>query len=424
MKIMIKQKGVIILLLILLSISTARSQSDFIWGKQSGSNREEYVLNHVTDRNKNIYVTGKTTGVISKQNLGRNDGFIIKIDSLNNTIWSRQFGTSEEEDILWSAIDDKGCVYITGSTRGDLSGKNSGKEDIFVVKYNPEGQLQWTKQFGTDSTDIANGIYADTRGYVFITGTTKGILGKSSFGKTDGFIMKLDANGQNIFTNQFGTAGDDYSLAVTGDGDTMIFVCGSTWGDIGAKNSGMLDAFTGSFNDKGEIIKFTQFGTGGFDMALQLTTDDKKNLYIGGSTSGDLAISQIGDGDCFLTKINSKGDIVWSTQFGTKNHDGVRGIAFNRNVSDNILVSGIMHLAPSYAFIRMYKPDGNLLWERNFSARGANSGTSGKDVTLDDDGNIYHLGLTAANLFGTLSGESDFYLVKLGLDRIYMNSKK
>ena len=417
----LKLQSVIVFFMLAIIADSAKSQSNFIWGKQFGTAQEEYVLNHVADQSGNIYVSGKTVGVMDGQNFGKNDGFITKIDSLGNTIWTKQFGTSEDEDILWSALDNKGSVYITGTTKGALADKNFGKENVFVVKYNPEGQMEWAKQFGTDSTDVGGGIYADNKGFIYITGSTNGTMGQASFGKTDGFIMKLDADGNKLFTTQFGTATDDRCIAIAGDGKSTLYVCGSTWGDISGKNKGMIDAYMGSFTDKGEILKFTQFGTDGFDMALQLIPDDEMNVYVGGSTSGNLGCDQIGEGDCFLTKINPTGDIVWSNQFGTKNHDGIRGIAFNKKISDHILVSGILNLPPSNAFIRMYKKDGSLLWERNFVAKGMNGDTSGKDVGMDNQGNIYHLGLTKANLFGSHIGEGDVYLVKLGLDKIFMN---
>ena len=85
-------------------------------------------------------------------------------------------------------------------------------------------------------------------------------------------------------------------------------------------------------------------------------------------------------------------------------------------LSDNILVSGILNLPSAQEFIRMYNREGGLLWERNFIAKGKFLATSGKDVSITNDGNINHMGLTGANLFGTLIGGSDIYLVKLGLD--------
>lgn len=78
-----------------------------------------------------------------------------------------------------------------------------------------------------------------------------------------------------------------------------------------------------------------------------------------------------------------------------------------------------MNLPPGQAFIRMYGYDGKLLRERKFTATGNNTGTSGKDVSLDDKAIICHVGLTGGNLFGTMSWEGDVYLVRTGLDAIF-----
>ena len=158
MKTLITRQAVVIILALTLMANHVKSQTNFIWGKQFGSDKDEYALNHVIDNNGNIYIAGKTNGIMNGKNYGQNDGFITKIDSLGNIIWSRQFGSDGDEDIQWSAIDNTGCVYITGSTTGALKDKNFGKEDFFIVKYNPQGELEWEKQFGTDSADISKGI--------------------------------------------------------------------------------------------------------------------------------------------------------------------------------------------------------------------------------------------------------------------------
>lgn len=221
-----KNRVILIILSLIILNNNAKSQTDFIWGKIFGSEKNDYVLNHVMDANGNIYVAGKTTGTIDTRNFGKNDGFLTKIDSAGAILWSRQFGTPEEEDVQWCAIDNSGNVYITGSTTGDLNGKNFGKEDIFVVKYSSGGEMLWEKQFGTDSTDIAKGIYTDKVGNVYLTGFTEGKLGKVSFGKTDCFIMKLDNYGNQLFVTQFGTPQDDYCYSVTGGPGSDILVCG------------------------------------------------------------------------------------------------------------------------------------------------------------------------------------------------------
>lgn len=405
---------IIISLVLLAAFRNADCQTNFVWGKQFGSFEEDYTLNHVVDKDGNIYVAGKTKGSLDGQNQGENDGYITKIDSLSNTVWTKQFGTSRNDDVQWSAIDEKGCVYITGITPGSMEGQNKGKEDIFVVKYNPDGKLAWTRQFGTDSTDMALGIYADKKGGIYIAGGTMGILGAKSFGSMDGFILKLTETGERIFVSQFGTSGNDNAVGISGNGKS-VFVAGTTWGDLGGKNLGMIDAFAGIFSEDGKPVRFIQFGTDGFDVGLQINADAENNLYVGGSTSGNLELDQLGEGDCFVTKINSGGEVEWSRQFGTPNHDGVRGVEINSKISGNILVSGVMNLPPAKTFLRMYDPKGNLLWEKIFL------GASGKDASLANNGNIYLLALTGENIFGKLIGVTDVILVKIKLDKCFMN---
>jgi len=396
-------------ILAFLIITLPSKSQEMKWGKMLGSDKEEYVLSHVADNNGNIYISGKTTGNIGGNNLGLNDGFIVKQDSSGNILWSQLFGSEVDEDIQWSAIDNTGNIYITGFTTGTLTGRQYGKEDIIIVKYTPGGALEWKKQIGTDSTDIAKGICTDQEGNIYVTGATGGKLGQIASGKNDCFIMKLDSKGNVLKTIQFGTPSDDFSNSVTPGKDKDIFVCGTTWGELQGRNNGVIDGFTGHLTSSLEKPEFHQFGTDGFDIPLVLHADKNNDLFVAGSTSGNFASEQAGEGDCFLLKMDQKGDIVWNKQFGTDHHDGARGIDINDSVSDNIFISGILNLPPERAFIRIYSKDGNMLWEKEFE------GSSGKDIIVDDKGNFTHIGLSREPLFGPLSGGADVYVVKMNL---------
>jgi len=406
------------MLMLLISAMTmnSNSQTRFIWGKQFGTEKDEYIMNHVIDKNGNIIISGKTTGSMHGKNYGSYDGFITQIDSSGSVKWISQFGTTENEDVKWSAIDDSGCIYLTGSTAGNLKGENFGQEDAFVVKYSNDGKMIWSKQFGTDSTDIGQGIFIDNNGFIYISGETKGTLGQSHFGKTDGFIMKLDAVGDPLFVFQFGTAVDDFCNSIAGN-SSSIFACGFTWGDLGSKNAGFLDCYTIQLSRQGILEGYHQFGSEGFDISMAIRVDAENNLYVCGSTSGNLGGQQMGEGDCFLARISNQGKVLWIDQFGTNKHDGARSIELNENTPDGILISGLMNLPPAQAFIRMVDKNGMLLWEKNFGNDGKEGDSSGKSVGIDRFGNLYHAGLTQANRFGPLLGGSDFYLVKLGLEK-------
>jgi hypothetical protein len=415
MKKTLNKKAFIIFLTLFTATNYATSQTNFVWGKIFGSEKDDYVLNLVNDVNGNLYIAGKTTGTIGTANIGKNDGFLTKIDSSGNILWSRQFGTPEEEDIQWCSIDKSANVYITGSTAGDLGAKNAGKEDIFIAKYDSDGKMLWTKQFGTEGSDVARGVFSDNRGNIYITGNTEGKLGQATYGKADCFIMKIDSNGNLLFTKQFGTSGDDYGYCITAGAGSDVLVCGSTCGELAGKSKGLIDVFTGQFTEKGDLMKYNQFGSEGVDIAEVINMDAEHNIYIGGMTTGNFGGQQKGEGDAFLMKVNQKGEILWNNQFGTANNDGLRAISFNTNISDNFLVSGIQNLPPANAYVRMYNKEGKMMWERIFM------GCSGKDAKFDNKGNIYHIGLTMDNPFGKKIGNSNFYLAKFKLDKEYMN---
>jgi hypothetical protein len=391
---------------------SAQTAPKIIWGHQYGSAGAEYVHNHLTDSHGNIYVSGNTTGSLGGDNRGMNDGFIVKTDSKGNVLWKVQFGTVGNEDVQWSAIDRNGNIYVTGSTTGDMAGKSHGREDIFVVKYSSGGKQMWCRQFGTDSTDVARGIYVDEKECIYLAGVTSGKLGTHLQGGMDGFVMKLNAAGEVLFTTQIGTEGYDGCDAITGDGKGNIYVCGTTFGKLGAESRGMLDVFAATVDEKGTVKRTIQFGTPSFDVATSVMADSAGNLYVGGSTAGDFAGTQAGEGDCFLTKIGMDGSLLWSKQFGTAKNDGVKAIVEDRK-HGNILVSGLMNLPPARAFVRMYTKDGTLLWEKIIAPENTDGDASGKDVSVDDRGNIIHVGLTQWQLFDKQQGESDFYIVKM-----------
>jgi hypothetical protein len=414
MKTLFKIQWIIIISLVYLT-NNLQSQTNFIWGKQYGSDQGEVAFTPVTDENGNVYVAGTTHGSISGNGFGKMDGFVTKLDSIGNILWTKQIGTPEDDAINWITIDKTGYLYVTGQTQGVLGEKNFGRDDILVAKLDNTGNILWQKQFGSDSTDMGMDISVDDAGNIFITGLTNGLLGKTAFGKMDCFIMKLDNKGNNLFTVQFGTPEDDMSNGITVDASD-IYVCGYTNGDLGGKNKGKNDAFVAKFNDKGEQVKLMQFGTDNYEGAHRILVDKEKNIYVGGSTAGDLAGKQQGKGDAFLTKLNANLDIIWTQQFGTPKWDGILGMTLNEKVSDNIIVSGCQNWPSCQSYIRMYKKDGTLVWVKQFVASAKNGGTCGKGVWLDNKGNIYHTGTTGANLFGTNQGDHDVFVVKQALD--------
>lgn len=120
----------------------------------------------------------------------------------------------------------------------------------------------------------------------------------------------MDNNGNKLYACQFGTSGDDMCWGITTDEALNIYLCGTTSGDLAEKNKGQNDAFVGKFNATGEQIKLIQFGTAGYDAASRIVVDKEKCIYTGGSTAGDLAGKQQGQSDNYIAKISEKLEIT------------------------------------------------------------------------------------------------------------------
>ncbi|RPH31692.1 MAG: hypothetical protein EHM93_12510 [Bacteroidales bacterium] len=423
MKKLIKIKWIFILSVFVCLTINIGAQTNFIYGKQFGSDKDAVAYNPVADKNGNVYIAGDTKGALAGQFFGKTDGFVSKYDSTGNTIWTKQFGTGEDDRINWLALDQIGNVYVTGYTKGVVNEKNFGKEDIIVAKFDMNGNIEWQKQFGSDSTDIGNTLYVDINGNIYVVGATKGAFDKLSFGGVDGIILKLDNKGNSIWRKQFGTPKGDECQGITGDSELNIYICGYTFGDIATQNKGSLDAFVGKFTDKGEPVKLFQFGTAAFDMASHIMLDKEQNIYIGGSTGADLNGKNQGEGDSFLSKLNKNFEMVWTQQFGTNKWDGINGIALNEQISGNIVVSGCQHWPACQSFIRIFTKDGGLVWANNYIASSKNGGTCGKGICIDNKGNIYHSGNTGGNLFKSIDKPEghDIFLIKLSMDKDQMN---
>ena len=86
---------------------------------------------------------------------------------------------------------------MTGTTYGGLDGNtSSGNHDIVLVKYNSTGTKQWTKQLGTSSDDQGLGVTTDSSGNIYVTGLTDGRLdGNTISGGSDIFLVKYNSTG-------------------------------------------------------------------------------------------------------------------------------------------------------------------------------------------------------------------------------------
>jgi hypothetical protein len=301
------------------------------------------------DLNGNKYVGGSVAG----------RPYIIKVAAAGSG-WALNFASAGS--IKSIAIDPNGNVYAAGyfygtTDFGDGPVVSSGGYDMFIVKYNSGGVLQWKKVFGSpQGADFAgdesvNAVTIDTAGNVVLVGSylDTTVFGTSKGGK-DGFIAKFTSGGTLLWYKTFGNTGtDDAATAVITDSNNNIYVTGRFSVDINLGGTtltaaGSYDIFTAKFSSSGTHLWSTRGGGGGYDTSGGITLDSSLNpIVVGdyrlranfGSTTDFIGL---GEEDIFLVKYSSTtGSHVWSRSFGSWNTDKGQGIDAE---GDDIYITG------------------------------------------------------------------------------------
>ncbi len=158
------------------------TNGDRLWDKALSSPEEDSSQDIAVDSNGNCYITGGTGGNLDgNTNAGSGDIFITKYDTNGNKQWTKLLGSSAGEKGYGISVDSNGSCYITGSTDGNLDGNtNAGESDIFISKYTVNGNKQWTKLLGSSEYEQANDIAIDSNGNCYITGNANGNLNSST----------------------------------------------------------------------------------------------------------------------------------------------------------------------------------------------------------------------------------------------------
>ncbi|MFH1654853.1 MAG: SBBP repeat-containing protein [Pseudomonadota bacterium] len=224
------------------------SSGNKLWTRLSGTAANDEATGVAVDSTGNAYVTGMTEGALDgNQHSGFSDIFVMEFDPSGNKLWTEQRGTALNDNTSAIAVDSSGNSYVCGRTEGGLSGnQNAGLTDIFLIKLDSAGNDIWTKQFGTTQNDSASGIATDMSNNIYVTGNTDGgVDNYNNMGFSDIFTAKIDpSSGNPVWIFQTGSPGGDEATGITIDSGGSIYVAGHTDDDLyGNKNAGIRDAF-------------------------------------------------------------------------------------------------------------------------------------------------------------------------------------
>lgn len=262
-------------------------------------------------------------------NHGYNDLWIIKLDPTGLLEWQRSYGGSSGDE-AWS-IDptlDGGYIVagVTLSSDGDVVGDPPGA-DCWVIKLDGNGDLEWQKALGGSGVERLYAIEQTTDGGYIMTGQTNSNNGDVSgnHGLDDVWIVKLDAMGTILWQRCLGGSNYDIAQAIQQTIDGGFVIAGwtsSNDGDVSG-NHGSADFWVVKTDTAGIIQWQSAIGGSADETAFSvLQTIDHGFIVAGWSDSNDGDVSDNqGLHDLWIVKLDVNGTLQWQAPFGGTDYD-------------------------------------------------------------------------------------------------------
>jgi hypothetical protein len=384
------------------------------WTREQRTSARDTANDVAADSLGNIFVTGETLGPLSGSSLGAGDAFLTRYDSTGDRKWTINIGSNKNDVGYGVSTDNFGNAYVAGGINGSYGLVDQATADAFVRKYDVNGNLTWARIFGTSTTDEARDVVGDALGNVFVAGLTLGNLAGTNAGNADVFVSKFNSQGDLLWSRQIGSTQFDGAAVAATDGLGNVYVAGSTTGSFGGPNSSTAeDMFVAKFDPSGNHLWTHQFGNQGQQFGDGMIVDATGNVYIAGTTSGSWGGPAGGDGnatnpyDGFLIKLDSNGDQRWLRQFGGHSYDSAGAVTID--LVGNVYVAGHSNsnlpgtdADGSDAFVLKFTPAGYLQWTTQAGPHGPDEGYA---VASDGGGNLY----TAGSVFrGSMFTPEDY----------------
>ncbi|HZD26349.1 MAG TPA: SBBP repeat-containing protein, partial [Alphaproteobacteria bacterium] len=242
------------------------SEGQELWTRQSSPYADDGALAVTTDASGNVFVAGYAGSAMdaSASYGGSTDGYVRKLDSDGNIVWTQQFGGSGADRATAIAVDGSGNVYV--------GGENSG--NAVVRKYTDNGSSAtqvWEGVAGSlNSGDAVSGLALGSNGAVYLAGTTSngsfnGSIAQAHSGGTDGFVSKLTDAGSSAsvdFTSYLGSSGTDSIKGIAvkpSSGADEIYVTGATDGALDGGAASVQDFYAAKLDATGTTAWVQQY---------------------------------------------------------------------------------------------------------------------------------------------------------------------
>ncbi len=313
--------------------------------------------------------------------------------------WTVTIGLAGSEDARSIRQTSDGGYAFLGST-SSMGGGN----DFYLVRIDACGDIVWSNNFGGTSSDLGTSMDVGSDGSFIIAGTVPPL-------PSNDYVIKTSSSGEYLFGSNFGGSPIHMVLDVTGVG-------GSGYALVGGAAPTILDPPDVHFIKANSVLGSfwsKTIGGPGSDVAYSVYQTADAGYILAGRTDSYGA----GAGDFYLLKLNVIGDSLWANTYGTTGDETAFSVVETSD-SGLIVVGSSTPLGggSSDMFIVRLTSDGTESWRRTV---GGASDEVARSVQETDQGDFLVAGWT--NSYG--AGGHDFYIVKLNAtgDTLWTDTK-
>lgn len=360
----------------------------------------------------------------------RNDFWVVKLDSLRNIQWERSLGgTNEDQANKIIQTSDSGFILIgfSDSFDGDITSFH-GSRDIWVVKLDFSGNIQWQKNYGGTYSEVGTDIIEITGGFIFCgtTGSNDGDVTNlhGNPPTSDFWVVKISIQGGILWQKTFGGSNLDYASSITKAANNTYIIGGtsnSNNGDV-TGNHGNYDYWIIKIDSIGNLLWQKSFGgSSGEQLNAICNSLDGNHLISGYSASlnGDIT-GHHGNtaNDYWVVKFNSSGNLIWQKSLGGTDDDVAYGLS-STNDNGTLVIGGSRSIDgnvydhidagfPSENFwITKLDSAGNIDWSKSLAADSSGNAKGISGIQISTSCYVF------AGNAGGVNFSQDYWIIKL-----------
>jgi len=305
--------------------------------------------------------------------------------------WEETFGGDDYDQGYEVRVISDGSIYVQGET----SSMGAGGQDLYLLKLDPDGNLIWEQTYGgVNNEDVAMSIWQESENAIVIGG-----FSDSFSSSNDMFVVKTDLNGNELWSNHYGTDNSDHCRGIAETEDGGYILCGAT----------------ATANNEDDLLVIKIDSLGNEEWSTQYGYSDHEYMYGIRQTTGGGYITagwtrSLGSyDDGYLVKLDAEGNVVWDRNYPGNSWDYFFIVL--ETPAGGFIAAGYSDVypgGPAQVWVVKTDADGNTIWNRYY---GASDEDRAYALALSPNG--YYIGAITQS---TPSGLYDVWLIEIDED--------